>query len=95
MRRRKVLAIVVAALIVLIVNTSRYASAEDQIMRMTKEELKGQLGNPGIVIIDVRVGGSWKGSQYKIKGAVREDPTDVNSWITKYPKDKTLVLYCS
>jgi hypothetical protein len=29
----------------------------------------------------------------KIKGAVREDPKQVSSWIDKYPKDKLLVLY--
>lgn len=63
--------------------------------RMTKEELKAKLGNPDLVIIDVRLGKDWTGSDLKIKGAVREDPTAVDSWANKYPKDKALVFYCA
>ena len=63
--------------------------------RMTKEELKAMLGNADLVIIDVRYGMDWTGSDSKIKGAVREDPEAVDSWANKYPKDKTLVLYCA
>jgi len=61
--------------------------------RMTKEELRTLLGNPDLMIIDVRYGSSWTGSDSKIKGAVREDPEDLKSWVDKYPKDKTIVLY--
>lgn len=63
--------------------------------RMTKEELKVKLDTPDLVIIDVRFGMDWTGSDSKIKGAVREDPGAVDSWANKYPKDKTLVLYCA
>ena len=63
--------------------------------RMTKEELKAKLDNPDLVIIDVRFGLDWTGSDLKIKGAVREDPEAVGSWANKYPKDKTLVFYCA
>jgi rhodanese-related sulfurtransferase len=62
---------------------------------MTKEELKGMLGDPEVVVVDVRAGSSWTDSTTKIKGAVREDPKAVQSWFQKYPKDKTLVFYCS
>ena len=31
----------------------------------------------------------------QIKGAVREDPRDVESWAHEYSKDKTYVLYCA
>jgi len=95
MTKGRSLAIILAAVVFVIAGTSTNGSASDQIPRMTKEELKAQLGNPDVVIIDVRVGGSWNGSEYKIKGAVREDPEDVSPWIEKYPKDKTLVFYCS
>jgi hypothetical protein len=71
------------------------AMAMGEVPRMTKEELKGQLSNPDVVIIDVRSGKDWKASEIKIKGAVREDPTESESWIDKYPKDKTLILYCA
>ena len=39
--------------------------------------------------------GDWAPSNTKIKGAIREDPPKVSSWMEKYPKDKTLVFYCS
>jgi hypothetical protein len=68
--------------------------AED-VPRMTREELKGMLGSPNLVIIDVRANVDWLGSHLQIRGAVREDPKKVNSWMDKYPKDKTLVFYCS
>ncbi len=64
--------------------------------RMTVEELKSLLGNPSVIVVDVRLEDEWKISRWKIKGAVREDPEkDINSWVGKYPKDKTLVFYCS
>ncbi len=46
-----------------------------------------------VIIIDVRTDFAWQTSELKIMGAVREDPNNVNSWISKYPKDKTLVFY--
>jgi len=66
-----------------------------EIPRMTKEELKAKLDNPDVVIVDVRAGKDWKGSEFKIKGAIRENPAKFSSWAEKYPKDKTLVLYCA
>ena len=63
--------------------------------KMTKEELKGLLGNPDVAVLDVRTGGDWRRSDRKIAGAVRENPNDVDSWADKYPKGKTIVLYCS
>ena len=70
------------------------AAAQD-VKRMTIEELKGMLGNPDLVILDVRRDGDWKSSNVKIKGAVREDQEKVEAWMSKYPKDKTLVFYCA
>ncbi len=67
-----------------------------QANRISKEELKGMLGRPDVVVIDVRQPGDLEKSGTKIKGAVREDPRqDVKSWADKYPKDKTIVLYCA
>jgi hypothetical protein len=31
----------------------------------------------------------------KIKGAVREEPDKIDSWMGKYGNDKTLVFYCA
>ena len=69
----------------------KYVSAP----RMTKDDLKAMLGNPDLVIIDVRYGKDWTDSDLKIRGAVREDPEAFNSWANKYPKNKTLVFYCA
>ena len=67
-----------------------------EVPRMTKEELKPLLGNPDVIIMDVRVGASYSASKWKIQGAIREDPrAEIATWASKYPKDKTIVLYCS
>jgi rhodanese-related sulfurtransferase len=70
-------------------------AAAQEVKRATIEELKGMLGNPDLVIVDVRRDGDWKSSKVKIKGAVREDQEKVETWMGKYPKDKTLVFYCA
>jgi predicted sulfurtransferase len=63
---------------------------------ITKEQLQAMLGNPEVIILDVRVEREWEGSESKIQGAIREDPwKGIETWAKKYPKDKTLVLYCS
>jgi hypothetical protein len=61
--------------------------------RITTEELKALLGNPDLVIIDVRYGRDWTNSDVKIQGAVREDPDSLKPWANKYSPDKTIVLY--
>ena len=63
--------------------------------RMPKDELKAIMGNPDLLIIDVRYGKDWTDSDLKIRGAIREDPKAFDSWASKYPKDKTLVFYCA
>ena len=63
--------------------------------RMAKDELMTMLGNPDLVIIDVRAQKDWKESDLKIKGAVREDPETVESWANNYSKTKTIVFYCA
>ena len=63
--------------------------------RMEKDQLKASLGNPGVVIIDVRSYTDWLFSSDKIQGAVRENYRDFEAWSAKYPKDKTIVLYCA
>jgi rhodanese-related sulfurtransferase len=62
---------------------------------MTKEQLLPMLGKSDVIIIDVRSKYDWDESKVKIKGAVREDGLKFGSWMKKYPKDKTIVLYCA
>jgi len=67
--------------------------AEDA-KRIAKEELKNMLSDPSVSIVDVRSEVDWKGSRFKIKGAVRESP-NLASWMGKYAKNKPLVFYCA
>ena len=67
----------------------------NEVPRINKEELRGMLDNPDLIIVDVRTGESWEKSKMKIQGAVREDPKGAKSWAEKYSKDKTMVLYCT
>ena len=66
-----------------------FTAFAQEVPKISKEEVLGMIGNPGMIIIDVRSGGG----ELKIKGAVREDPKNVSLWIEKYPKDKLLVFY--
>ncbi len=61
------------------------------------ETLKSWLSDPQVMILDVRLPREWDRSDKKIKGAVREDPNEVQTWAPNLPKDKkiVLVLYCS
>ena len=63
--------------------------------KISKDGLKSRMGDPNVVIIDVRAEGDWRSSAKKIKGAVREDPSKVEAWMDDYDKDKTIILYCA
>lgn len=63
--------------------------------RMSIDELKSRLGESGLVIVDVRLGGDWSGSEVMVKGAIRGTPNDIAAWSESIAKDQTIVLYCS
>ncbi len=71
------------------------SAASVEVPRISVEETKALLGNPDVIIIDVRTAKSWWRSPTKILNAVREEPGAVEKWAEKYPKDKTLILYCT
>lgn len=79
---------------VIFIMQSSVAVYADEVPRMSKDELKGLLDNSDVIILDVRRGKDWDASEYKIKGATQEKGTG-SSWADKYPKDKTIVLYCA
>jgi rhodanese-related sulfurtransferase len=92
--RGKFLVILLLALTFSLSVLLRNLAADSRVPRITKEELRSMLDNPDVIIVDVRVEDEWKKSEWKIKGAVRENPEgDIQSTIEKYPKDKTLVFY--
>jgi len=69
--------------------------AAKDVPRMQVDELNARLGDPALVVVDVRTAGDWEGSTAKIKGAIREASKSVADWASNYPKDKTIVLYCT
>lgn len=71
------------------------AVAGGDVPLMSKEELKDQLGNPQLVVIDVRQGRDWSSSEFMIQGAVRHAPEDFDNWAQTFPMEKILVLYCA
>jgi len=90
--------LIIAALLAASLATAQHVLAAPDpadVPRMSIEELKAQLDNPNLVIIDVRTAHDWDGSTTKIKAAIREDAHKLSEWIAKYPPEKTLVLYCS
>lgn len=81
-----------AAIVVWLALTS---SASVEVPRISIEETRELIGSPDVIIIDVRTAKTWWRSPTKILNAVREEPGAVEKWAQKYPKDKTLILYCS
>jgi hypothetical protein len=67
----------------------------DKIPRMSIEELKRQIDNPNLIVVDVRSSHDWEESATKITGSVREDASNTINWIAKYPPNKTIVFYCA
>ncbi len=63
--------------------------------RIQLDELKARLGDPTWVIIDVRAEVDPAENTPRIKGAVLEIYNQVAAWAPKYPRDKTIVLYCA
>jgi hypothetical protein len=85
---------VVLALIFSMTALSWTAVNGAEVERITKESLKEMLDNPMLIILDVRAKSHWESSNRKIKGAIREDPKDVEAWMIRYDRVKTLVFYC-
>jgi hypothetical protein len=94
MMAKRLMMVVLFAMLVAFPFVARALLSPDDVPRMSKEELKQRMGSPNLVILDVRIPPEWEESTRKIKGAVREDPSDIDSWATKYSPGKTLVFYC-
>jgi rhodanese-related sulfurtransferase len=95
MRKVKFWMVIVGVLSLVLWGCFQNLALDSKTPRKTKEELKSMLNHPDLIIIDVRLEDEWEKTQWKIAGAVRNDPEKVNSWVDKYPTDKTLVFYCS
>lgn len=62
---------------------------------ISPETLKEMLGDPQVMIIDVRTPSAYAGDDKMIKGAVRRDPGKVPTWAQTLHKGQKIVLYCS
>ena len=67
--------------------------AAEDVPRISKEKLKEVLGNPNVIILDVRHSENWQENEFKIKGAIRRRPKFFDSWANEFPRDKVLFLY--
>jgi len=85
------------SLIFVAVGSLTTVAISGDVPRMTKDELKAMLGNPGLVMLDVRLGRDFIFSDLKIMGADR--PLDMGhvtpAQFPENTKDKTLVFYCA
>ncbi len=91
--RGKNLRVLAVGLIIAFIGLSALAAMAEEASRMSKDELKAMLGDPELIILDVRLGAHWEESERTITGAIRENPKEFESWADKYSKDQTIVLY--
>ena len=91
--KRRVVFMAAALLALAVFATGALAEKRGSVELMTKEELLKRMEAQNVVVLDVRKGTDWRASEFKIKGATRVAPRDITK--VKYPKGKTLVLYCA
>jgi rhodanese-related sulfurtransferase len=71
-------------------------SAEDNIPRITVQELKAKMEKgEDLLVIDVRTGNDYERSKIKIKGAVRISIVKIEERSRDLPKDKEIITYCT
>ena len=68
-------------------------AAKPEVKLISQATLKGMLGDPDPLIIDMRQG-DWC-SRHQIAGARRYAPEEITSWAPRLPRDKKIVVYCS
>jgi hypothetical protein len=86
----------VAGIIFLLIFSSTVFSAADNdknVPGISVDQVKQLLNNSDVIIIDVRKYRNWWRSSKKILSAVRENPSKVDQWAQKYPKNKSLIFY--
>ena len=71
-------------------------AANDGVPRITKEQLRAKMEKgEDIIVLDVRTGMSYKGSDIKIKGAMRIPPDAIDMRYKELPMDKEIITYCT
>lgn len=70
-------------------------AAASAVPTMEPQELQELMGSPELVILDSRSAGAWSQSSEKIAGAIRASSSEYRVWKDTYPRNATIVLYCS
>jgi hypothetical protein len=87
--------LIIALMAGILFSRTAASAASIEVPRISVERTKQMLANPDVVIIDVRTAKTWWRSPSKIENAVREELGSLGRWAEKYPKDKTLIFYCT
>jgi hypothetical protein len=87
--------LIIALMVGILLCRTAVSAASIEVPRISIERTKQMFANPDVVIIDVRTAKTWWRSPTKIANAVREELGSVEQWAEKYPKDKTLIFYCT
>ena len=62
------------------------ASSTGDIPFISIEELKAKLGEPSVVVLDVRIPKHINASPFKIKSAVWVNPNEIDQWVHSFSK---------
>ncbi len=81
---------VIPIFVILVYLTTAWATAASVV---TKENVKSWMERGDITVLDARQGRDWTSSEFKIKGAIRVDPKRVETWKSRFSKNKKIVLY--
>ena len=86
---------VAGIIFLLIISSTGFLTADNDknVPAISVHQAKQLLNNSDVIIIDVRRYRNYWRSSKKILTAVREDPSRVDQWAQKYPKDKSLIFY--
>ncbi len=89
---RKIAWLILLAALPLLAQAQCLAAAPG-VQYVSPDTLKGMLGDPNLILIDVRHPHEWARSQRMIKGAIRFSPDRADTWGPLLPRDKHIVLY--
>lgn len=84
----------ISRLLVLLVFLHMSSTASAMVPTTSIDELRQLLGNPEVVILDVRHPRDWQASNKKIPGAIRIIDGDFTP-IKAAGRDKRYILYCA
>ena len=71
-------------------------AADDGVPRITREELRAKMvKGENVIVLDVRVKGSYEGSKVKIKGSLRISPDEIEAKYKDLPQDREIITYCT